>query len=65
MAFEPLLLKRDTTDFDSHDLVNFATLREIYDGFVNSASELHRHTLEQIRIHESQRASVSEGEKIK
>jgi hypothetical protein len=42
MAFDPILLKKQTTSFDSSDLVDFATLRKIYEGFVKSATELHR-----------------------
>jgi hypothetical protein len=54
MAFDPILLKKQTTTFDSTEVVNFATLREIYEGFVNSATELHRYIMEQIRLYEAQ-----------
>jgi hypothetical protein len=53
--FDPTLLKRNTITFqDPDDFVEFATLKEIYDGFVASISELHRHVLEQIRIAEEE-----------
>jgi hypothetical protein len=54
MAFDPILLKKQTTSFDSSDFVDFATLREIYEGFLKSATELHRYVMEQIRLYVSQ-----------
>jgi hypothetical protein len=53
MILDPIFLKKQTSTFDLDDFVDFATLREIYDGFVNSATELHRYIMEQIRLHES------------
>ena len=58
MKFDPVLLKRQVKTFDDPDsFVEFARLREIYDGFVASATELHRFILEQIRLHESATAA--------
>jgi hypothetical protein len=54
MRFDPILLKRSTTNFNPDDMVEFATLREIYEGFVESATELHRFIMEQITRHESE-----------
>jgi hypothetical protein len=54
MIFDPILLKRQTTSFAPEDFVSFNTLREIYEGFVDSATELHRYTMEQIRLYEAQ-----------
>ena len=54
MAFDPILLRKQTKTFDSAEFVNFAALREIYEGFVDSATELHRYIMEQIRLYESQ-----------
>jgi len=52
--FAPVLLKRQPITFeDSTDLVEFAALREIYEGFVNSVTELHRYIKEQIRLAET------------
>lgn len=52
--FDPVLLKKHVTNFDdANTFVKFAALRDIYDGFVNSATELHRFILEQIRLSES------------
>jgi hypothetical protein len=52
--FDPVLLKRQPITFeDSTDLVEFAALREIYEGFVNSVTELHRYIKEQIRLAET------------
>jgi hypothetical protein len=53
MLFDPIFLKKQTKSFDLDDFVDFATLRGIYEGFVNSAAELHRYIMEQIRLHES------------
>jgi hypothetical protein len=54
MKFDPVMLKRNVHTFDDpNSFVEFARLREIYDGFVASATELHRFILEQIRLHES------------
>jgi hypothetical protein len=53
MRFDPVLLKRQTTTFEPDDLVNFSALGEIYEGFVNSATELHRFIMEQIALYES------------
>jgi len=53
MSCDPVLLKRQVITFDDPDtFVEFARLREIYDGFVSSITELHRFILEQIRLHE-------------
>jgi hypothetical protein len=50
---DPVLLKRQTFTFeDPNDLVEFETIRGIYEGFVNSLSELHRYVREQIRLAE-------------
>ena len=58
MKFDPVLLKRNVQTFDDPDsFVEFARLREIYDGFVASATELHRFVIEQIRLHESATAA--------
>jgi hypothetical protein len=58
MQFDPVLLKRNVQTFDDPDsFVEFARLREIYDGFVASATELHRFVLEQIRLRESAAAA--------
>jgi hypothetical protein len=52
---DPILLKRNVVSCkDPSDLIEFSTLRQIYDGFVNALSELHRFTLEQIRLAESE-----------
>jgi hypothetical protein len=52
---DPVLLKRQVITFDDPDtFVEFAGLREIYDGFINSITELHRFILEQIRLHEQE-----------
>lgn len=57
--FDPVMLKRNVHTFDDpNSFVEFARLREIYDGFVASATELHRFILEQIRLHEE--ATVTE-----
>lgn len=49
--FDPVLLKRQTIKFDNpNDLIEFEILREIYQGFVDSLSELHRYVKEQIRL---------------
>ena len=54
MRFDPILLKRHIVGFENqNDFVNFASLREIYDGFVGSATVLHRFIMEQIRLHET------------
>ena len=54
MKFDPILLKRNVITFDDPDsFVSFTQLRDIYDGFVGSVSELHRFVMEQIRLHES------------
>ena len=54
MNFNPVLLKTASATFDDpNKFVDFATLRAIYEGFVNSAAELHRFILEQIRLYES------------
>lgn len=53
LILDPIFLKKQTTTFDLDDFVDFATLREIYEGFVSSATELHRYIMEQIRLHES------------
>jgi hypothetical protein len=53
MVFDPILLKKNTTSFYPDELVGFSTLREIYGGFVDSATELHRYILEQIKLYES------------
>jgi hypothetical protein len=54
IKFDPVMLKRNVHTFDDpNSFVEFARLREIYDGFVASATELHRFILEQIRLHES------------
>jgi hypothetical protein len=50
---DPVLLKKQTITFDDpNDFVEFITLREIYEGFVNSVTELHRYVSEQIRLAE-------------
>ena len=52
-SYDPVLMKRHTIGFeDPNDLVEFAALREIYDGFVSSVSELHRYVKERIRLAE-------------
>jgi hypothetical protein len=51
-VFNPVLLKRNTVTFDSSDVIDFEILRNIYDGFIKSANELHRYTVEQIRLYE-------------
>lgn len=57
--FAPVMLKRHEHTFDDpSSFVEFARLREIYDGFVASASELHRFVMEQIRLREE--ATVAE-----
>jgi hypothetical protein len=54
VKFDPILLKRNVTTFEDPDsFVSFTQLRDIYDGFIGSASELHRFVMEQIRLHES------------
>jgi hypothetical protein len=58
MNFDPVLLKRQVITFDDPDsFVSFAQLRDIYDGFVGSVTELHRFIMEQIRLHESKAAA--------
>jgi hypothetical protein len=53
-SFGPVLVKRHIVTFGGPDsFVNFETLRQIYDGFVDSITELHRFVLEQIRLAES------------
>jgi len=54
MRLAPILLKRSTMNFNPDDIVAFATLREIYEGFVESATELHHFIMEQITRHESE-----------
>ena len=50
----PVLLKRNVITFENPvDFIEFSTLREIFERFVDSASELHRFVLEQIRNAES------------
>lgn len=57
--FDPVMLKRNVHTFeDPSSFVEFARLCEIYDGFVASATELHRFVLEQIRLREE--ATVAE-----
>jgi hypothetical protein len=57
--FAPVMLKRNVHTFDDPDsFVEFVRLREIYDGFVASATELHRFVLEQVRLREE--ATVAE-----
>jgi len=52
--FDPVLLKRNVIEFDDPDSwIDFIELRQIYDGFVNSAGELHRFLMEQIRLRET------------
>jgi hypothetical protein len=52
--FDPVLLKRQMITFeDPSDLVEFGALREVYEGFVNSVTELHRYIKEQIRLAET------------
>lgn len=51
---DPALLKRSVTSIGSNDVVSFASLREVYEGFVNSVTALHRFVLEQITGAESQ-----------
>jgi hypothetical protein len=51
-VFDPIFLKKQTTTFDLDEFVSFATLRDIYEGFIRSTSELHRYIMEQIRLHE-------------
>jgi hypothetical protein len=53
MIYDPILLKRHTTSFNPDEIIRFNSLREIYEGFVNSATELHRYIMEQIRVFES------------
>jgi hypothetical protein len=52
MRFDPILLKRHTTTFDPDHFVSFNSLHEVYDGFVNSVTEIRRYIMEQIRLHE-------------
>jgi hypothetical protein len=52
-TLDPALLKKSVTQFnDPNDIVNFAVLRDIYRGFVQSATALHQFIMEQIRLHE-------------
>jgi hypothetical protein len=54
-AFDPVLLKRHILTFDDpNSFGDFETLREIYEGFVNSVTELRRFVLEQVRLAESE-----------
>ena len=58
MKFDPVLLKRSVQTFDAPDsFVEFDRLREIYNGFVESVTELNRFILEQIRLHEEATAA--------
>jgi len=58
MKFDPVMLKRSVQTFDDPDsFVEFDRLREIYDGFVESVTELNRFILEQIRLHEEATAA--------
>jgi hypothetical protein len=58
MKFDPVLLKRQVQTFDDPvSLVEFDRLREIYNGFVESVTELNRFMLEQIRLHEEATAA--------
>jgi len=58
MKFDPVLLKRNVHKLDDPEsFVEFSRLREIYDGFIASATELHRFVLEQIRLRESATAA--------
>ena len=50
----PVLLKTPATTFDNPDeRVDYDALRAIYEGFVNSTTELHLFIMEQIRVCES------------
>jgi len=49
---------RRTVTFDDPDrFVEFDRLRQIYNGFVESVTELNRFILEQIRLHDSPTAA--------
>ncbi len=57
-VFNPVLLKNSTTTFDNtDDRVDYDTLRAIYDGFVNSITQLHLFIMEQIRMREAETAA--------
>lgn len=50
----PVLLKKNVIALENpEDFIEFSTLREIFEGFIDSATELHRFVLEQIRDSES------------
>jgi hypothetical protein len=52
--FDPVFMKKNIISFENAgDFVEFATLRQIYDGLVGSLTELHRFIKEQIRLAES------------
>jgi len=58
MKFDPILLKKPVQTFDDPDsFVEFDRLREIYNGFVESVTDLHRYVLEQIRLREESTAA--------
>lgn len=53
--FYPILLKKSIIKIENpDDFVSFDSLREIYDGFVNSLDTLHQFVMEEIRAFESQ-----------
>ena len=53
-TFNPVLLKTAATTFDNpDDRVEYDALRAIYDGFVNSITQLHLFIMEQIRAFEA------------
>ena len=53
-----MLLKNSTATFDNtDDRVDYDTLHAIYDGFVNSITQLHLFIMEQIRMLEAETAA--------
>jgi hypothetical protein len=51
---DPVLLKKPACSFKGpDDFVRFASLRGVYEGFINSITTLHQFVMEQIRIRES------------
>jgi hypothetical protein len=52
--YNPILLKKSVVKIDTSEFVSFESLREIYEGFVNSLTALHDFVMEEIRKLESQ-----------
>lgn len=53
MKLDPVLLRTPMTNFDPNDLIEFEALRDIYNGFVSSTTELHHFIMQEITRYES------------